>query len=148
MLIIKNANIYSVNLDGSEIRAEAVAADGEKIIYVGSNEGVKEYQTPEAKVIDAKGKTVLPGLCDAHVHATWSGSAKYSCSLFYLSQNGEKKSIVEKIQEKLIKYIEENPEKEMVKGCGWDYFDFMKELPHKKMLDVICSDKPVFLESY
>ena len=30
MLIIKNANIYSVNLDGTEIRAEAVAADDRK----------------------------------------------------------------------------------------------------------------------
>lgn len=148
MLIIKNANIYTVNLDGSEIRAEAVAADGEKIVYVGTNEGVREYESSDAKVIDAQGKTVLPGLCDAHVHATWSGSAKYSCDLFYLAQIDDKKSIVEKVQERLIKYIKANPDKEMIKGCGWDYFDFMKALPNKKMLDEICSDKPVFLESY
>ncbi len=44
MLVIKNANIYSVNLDGSELRADAVAADGRKIVYIGRNCGVKEYK--------------------------------------------------------------------------------------------------------
>ena len=148
MLIIKNANIYSVNLDGTEIRAEAVAADDGKIVYVGSNEGIRDYESSDAKVIDAQGRTVLPGLCDAHVHATWSGSAKFSCDLFYLAQTGGKKSIVEKIQERLCKYIKENPDKKMIKGCGWDYFDFIKALPNKKMIDEVCPDKPVFLESY
>jgi hypothetical protein len=148
MLIIKNANIYSVNLDGTEIRAEAVAADDGKIVYVGSNEGIRDYESSDAKVIDAQGRTVLPGLCDAHVHATWSGSAKFSCDLFYLAQTGGKKSIVEKIQERLCKYIKENPDKKMIKGCGWDYFDFIKALPNKKMIDEVCLDKPVFLESY
>lgn len=118
MLIIKNANIYSVGMDGSEVRAQAVAADGKEIVFVGSNEDVRRYESPEAKVIDAQGKTVLPGLCDAHVHATWSGSAKYSCDLFYLAQAGGKKSIVEKVQDKLRSYIAENPGKEMFKECG------------------------------
>lgn len=36
----------------------------------------------------------------------------------------------------------------MIKGCGWDYFDFIKALPNKKMIDEVCPDKPVFLESY
>ena len=84
MLIIKNAAIYSVGIDGSEVRAETVAADGGKIVYVGTNEGVKAFESSGANVIDARGRTVLPGLCDAHVHASWSGSAKYSCDLFYL----------------------------------------------------------------
>ena len=48
MLIVKNASIYSVNLDGSEIRAEAVAADGGRIVYVGTNEGARNYETSEA----------------------------------------------------------------------------------------------------
>ena len=145
MLIIKNANVYSVNIDGNEVHAEAIAADDEKIIYVGTNEGVKEYESSDAKIIDVQSNTVLPGLCDSHVHATWSGSAKYSCDLFYLAQDGSKKSIVEKVQERLTQYITENVDKKIIKGCGWDYFDFMKELPHKKMLDEICPENQYFL---
>ena len=109
MLIIKNAGIYSTSIDGSEIRAEAVAADDGKIVYVGTNEGVKTFESSEATVIDARGRTVLPGLCDAHVHASWSGSAKYSCDLFYLAQTGGKKTIVQKIQERLGEYVKANP---------------------------------------
>ena len=146
--IIKNGNVYTVLMDDTEVRCQAIAIKDDKIIALGSDEEIESFVDADTVIIDAKGNTVLPGLCDAHVHATWSGSAKYSCDLFYLAQNGEKKSIVEKIQEKLVKYIGENPDKEIIKGCGWDYFDFMKELPHKKMLDKICSDKPVFLESY
>lgn len=86
---------------------QAVAADGEKIVYVGTNEGVKAFESCEANVIDAQGGTVLPGLCDAHVHATWSGSAKYSCDLFYLAQSGGKKTIVQKVQERLAEYVKE-----------------------------------------
>ena len=148
MLIIKNANIYSVDIDGSETRAEAVAADGGTIVYVGTNEGVKPYESSETNVIDARGRTVLPGLCDAHVHASWSGSATYSCDLFYLAQSGGKKTIVQKVQERLCEYVKENPNKALIKGCGWDYFDFLMSLPNKRMLDEVCPDKPVFLESY
>ena len=181
MIAIVNADVYSVKLDGTVTRAEAVVTDGGKIALIGSNQeakafiesfnkrakfriaesnaGVKSFiagsntsdeshNTDAIRIIDAEGRTVLPGLCDAHVHASWSGSALFSCNLFELSGNGEKGSIVQKIQKVLKEYIDEHPDKAIIKGCGWDMFDFMKALPDKSMLDAVCSDKPVILESY
>ena len=148
MIAIINADVYSVKLDKTLIRAEAVVTQDDKIIFVGSNEEAKAYIKEETRVIDAGGRTVLPGLCDAHVHASWSGSALFSCNLFGLAHNGEKGSVIEKIQKKLKEYVDNNPGKAIIKGCGWDMFDFMKAFPDKSMLDKICADKPVVLESY
>lgn len=59
-----------------------VAIDGEKIIYVGSGNLPSNIETDKNTiVIDGKGKTVTPGLVDAHTHLVHGGSREHELSM-------------------------------------------------------------------
>src|SRR5689334_12051856 len=66
-LIIRNANIITVDPQFSLV--QAIAIKGDKIQVVGSDKEISLFAGPQTRVIDAKGKTVLPGLYDSHVHS-------------------------------------------------------------------------------
>jgi hypothetical protein len=66
-LILTNAVVYT--LDPAERIAQTVAVAGGKIVYAGSAEGSRVWRGHKTRVLDLKGKTVLPGLADAHIHA-------------------------------------------------------------------------------
>jgi len=65
-VIVHNAKVVTV--DAKFSLAEAVAIRAGKITSVGTNADVLKLKGPKTNVIDAKGKTVLPGLYDSHVH--------------------------------------------------------------------------------
>ncbi|MDE0824781.1 MAG: amidohydrolase family protein, partial [Dehalococcoidia bacterium] len=69
--VIKNANIMT--MDTSHPRAEAVAMTHGRFAGVGSNEDIEGLIGPDTKIIDAGGKTVLPGFIDGHIHVLSSG---------------------------------------------------------------------------
>src|SRR4051812_30558006 len=52
---------------------QAIAIRGGRIIYVGSDDGVKAYIGPETKKVDLNGRTLMPGLIDAHMHPLGAG---------------------------------------------------------------------------
>lgn len=93
-LILHNGKIVTVDQAFSVQQAVAVA--GGRITAVGANAQVLREKGPGTKVIDLKGKTVLPGLIDAHVHVL--GSA--------LSEWREKLPVFDSI-ETIQKYIRE-----------------------------------------
>jgi predicted amidohydrolase YtcJ len=66
-LIFRNANVVTV--DSQFSRAQALAIGGQTILLVGTNEQVEKLAGPNTRVIDAQGKTILPGLIDSHVHS-------------------------------------------------------------------------------
>src|SRR5438093_8490493 len=78
-LIITNGAIYTV--DKQHPNAEAVAVIGDHIVAVGSSAEVELWHGPETKVIDARGKLVLPGFNDAHVHFISGGAQLDQVSL-------------------------------------------------------------------
>ena len=55
--------------------AEALAVKGDRIQAVGPNETILKLAGPQTKLVDLKGRTLIPGLCDSHVHAP--GAAMY-----------------------------------------------------------------------
>src|SRR5436853_6968169 len=78
-IVFKNGNIYTV--DEKQPHAEAVAIKQGKIIFVGSNADAAKYEGGVAKVIDLGGKTVLPGLTDAHCHLSGVGAREMNLNL-------------------------------------------------------------------
>ena len=72
-LILYNGKIVTVDDDFS--MAQAVAVKGDRIIGVGSDTEVRKLASSSTRSIDLKGKTVLPGLMDSHVHST--GASMY-----------------------------------------------------------------------
>lgn len=71
-LILVNADIRT--LDSKRPRAEALAVKAGRIIAVGSNNIVRKLAREQTHLIDARGKLVLPGFNDSHVHFTAIGN--------------------------------------------------------------------------
>lgn len=67
-LIVHHANILTADANFS--KAEAVAVRAGKVVAVGTDTDVLKLVGPGTRVIDADGKTVLPGLYDSHTHPT------------------------------------------------------------------------------
>ncbi len=61
---------HVVTIDAQFRIAEAFAVRGDKIVAVGSNEEVQKLAGAGTEQVDLKGRTVIPGLCDSHVHPT------------------------------------------------------------------------------
>jgi len=70
-LVLLNGKVITVDSENSI--AKAVALKGKKIISVGDAKEIERTIGKKTEVIDLKGRTVLPGLMDAHVHMISSG---------------------------------------------------------------------------
>ena len=135
-LIIHNANIYTV--DDTFSKGEAMAILNGKIREVGSSQLIlAKYQSKEIQ--DLKGKTIVPGLIDAHCHFTGFAADKWKLELW-----GTKSW--EEIIEKLIVYSKNAP-MEWLYGRSWDQNDWpVQEFPEKSQLDKLFPNRPVYLK--
>src|SRR5687767_5007442 len=77
--VFTNGNIYTMN--ERQPRAEAIAVQDARIVFVGANEDAKKFQTAETKTVDLAGKTVVPGLTDAHCHIFGIGEREMNLNL-------------------------------------------------------------------
>ena len=66
-LILHNAKIVTV--DARFRIVQAMAIRGNRIAAIGTNAAILKHKGPNTQVVDAAGKTVLPGLIDSHTHA-------------------------------------------------------------------------------
>jgi len=73
-LVLTNGKIITVDPKGTI--AEAVAIKFGKILAVGSEKDIKPLINKKTKVLDLKGKTILPGFIDSHCHPLYEGLAK------------------------------------------------------------------------
>ena len=113
-LALINGKIITV--DPQDSVAEAVAVRGGKIIRVGDNNVVEGLMGSGTTVVDLKGKTVLPGFIDSHVHASGAGLLTVKEKEYVDIKYAD--SIVE-VQEKIGERAEATPEGEWV--IGWGY---------------------------
>jgi hypothetical protein len=65
-LILKSANVLT--MDAGQPTAELVAITGGKILLVAGNEELESVTGAKTRIIDCRGKTVVPGFNDAHCH--------------------------------------------------------------------------------
>jgi predicted amidohydrolase YtcJ len=73
-LVVVNAKVVTV--DAAFTIAEAVAIQDGRIVRVGSNADARALVGPATQVLDAAGRTVIPGLIDSHVHALMAATAE------------------------------------------------------------------------
>jgi predicted amidohydrolase YtcJ len=81
--IFKNGYIYTV--DAKDSVAQSLAVKGGRIIYVGDDIGAKVFVGRKTQVIDLKGRMVMPGLIDGHMHPQSGGLRMLNCNLNYES---------------------------------------------------------------
>ncbi|MEM8859605.1 MAG: amidohydrolase, partial [Chloroflexota bacterium] len=139
-IVIRNGAVYTV--DEANPSAEAVAISGNKLIFVGDNEGVDAYISAETQVIDAAGKTVMPGFIDAHFHLLWGSESLAAAPLYGVTD-------LEELGTLLCAWADDHPGSKWILGSGTSY-----AVPSEKIeltrhhLDAIISDRPILLFSY
>ena len=131
--IVINANVYTVNETFD--KAEAFAIKYGKFVQVGSSEDIQNMFEADT-IIDAKGKTIVPGLIDAHCHFYGLGLDQKSVNLVGTKSFDE-------IVNRIIDFQNKNNLK-YVKGFGWDQNDWdVKEFPNNKLLNALFPETPI-----
>ncbi|QQE72623.1 amidohydrolase [Brevibacillus composti] len=137
-LILQNGAVYTV--DRNRNWAEAVVVKGDTIVFVGSTEDAKAYAGEKTKVVDLKGKMVLPGFIDSHTHASKTTGMIYTVDLFDLGS-------IEKYVEAVKQFAEKYPSEKAIQGRGWTNSAATGIGPRKEALDAISKDVPIALTS-
>jgi predicted amidohydrolase YtcJ len=139
-LVLRNARIYT--LDRSRPRAEVIIVEGGRIAAVGSA-SLADQVNSRAEVHDVGGRTILPGLTDAHIHLQHYalGLQKVNCETPTLAT----------CLEAVAARVRATPPGEWVLGHGWaqnDWPDLPPEgdgFPTLDLLDVTAPNHPVYL---
>ncbi|MDQ3221486.1 MAG: amidohydrolase [Acidobacteriota bacterium] len=137
-LIIINAKVHTMNT--SQPSAGSIAVIGNKIIAVGSDAVTKVFIGSKTKVIDAKGKLVIPGFNDAHVHFLEGG---FQLSAVDLRDAKTPQAFVERIKN----FAAKLPKGRWILGGKWDHENWTpNNLPTAAMIDAVTPDNPVFID--
>lgn len=72
-MVVYNAAVTTLDTDRPEAQAFAVK-DG-KVLAVGSDKEMRQFQSPQTRMIDARGRRVIPGLNDSHSHYLRGGGS-------------------------------------------------------------------------
>jgi predicted amidohydrolase YtcJ len=137
--LIHNANI--ITMDDAFPKADSMVINNlGKIEAVGTQNELRNQFDSFSSAIDFKGKTIVPGLNDAHIHVWKIGHLR----TYMLDVRGVK-SIVE-FQKRLKEFAEKNPDSEWIMARGINEMVLEeKRLPTKEDIDKIISDRPVFV---
>lgn len=134
-LLIKNGTIYTVNKDFDT--ADALVIKDGKILEIGLKPEL-ELKYYIAKTYDAKGRTVIPGLIDAHAHLFNLGAKLQNVDLVDTQSYAE-------VLERVVAFQKEK-NVGFILGRGWDQNDWeINEFPTKKELDSLFPETPVAL---
>ncbi|HMQ02671.1 MAG TPA: amidohydrolase [Pyrinomonadaceae bacterium] len=137
-LILVNGNIRT--MDRAKPKADALAVSDGRFIAVGTNEQVRRHAGEKTRVIDAKGKLVLPGFNDSHVHFAAVGNKFSSIDL-------RSARSVNEIGSKISEYVRFLPKGRWVLGGGWNEGLLKDGGFTREALDSIATEHPVFIYS-
>jgi predicted amidohydrolase YtcJ len=146
-LVLKNAKVITV--DSKFSIAQAVAVAGERILAVGTDAAMAAHTAPSTRVIDLKGKTVIPGLVDGHAHMDREGLKTVYPAL------GRVRSIRD-IQVRIAELASRKRPGEWIVTMPigdppyyWDVPDILaeKRWPTRQELDAAAPDNPVYIRA-
>jgi predicted amidohydrolase YtcJ len=134
--VFLNASAWTLN--DSMPTAEAVAVDGNKIVYVGDNEGAQALAGEKTVSHDLNGKMLLPGFIDTHMHPISGGAYAKALSLNTFGT-------VDEWIRAIADYAAENSDTPLIFGYGWLSTTFGPEGPQRQMIDSVVDDRPVLI---
>ncbi len=137
--IIDNANGYTLDSAGKLVRFTSLAYDDSgRILAVGARQAVAR-SAPGAKRIDMQGKTVLPGLIDAHGHVFGLGDISTAVLLYGTPS-------LEAALNAVAAFGKANPRRAWVLGNGWNQEIWkLGRFPTAQELDSVVADRPAVM---
>ncbi len=135
--VYRNGRIYTV--DAAQPWAQALAVSGQRLVFVGDEQGVEQYIGPGTEVIDLGGRMVMPGIHDAHTHLLLAGLAlNYGCQF-------SRELSLEDVLAALQDCAAGRAKDEWLVAGLFGYEQFPDNKPHRAYLDEVFPDTPVFL---
>ena len=136
-LLLQHGVFYPVQppgrVDGS------LAVRGGRIVYLGPDAGAEKFRGPRTRVVDLAGRTVTPGLIDAHSHLLGLGRALAEVDLTAAPTYDE---VIRRVREAAAKA----PKGSWVFGRGWDQNLWPgQQFPTHEALSAAVPDHPVWL---
>ena len=137
--VYHTGKIYTLN--PGKPWAQAVAIRNGEITFVGSDDAVRARIGPTTKVYDLKGRMMLPGFQDAHIHPVYSGLETLACDLGQADSVAGYRAIIPGC-------AEQHPDKEWITGGGWSMAAFGPGgQTNKGILDELVPDRPAYFSS-
>lgn len=134
-LLVKNAVVYTVNKNFDI--ATAFVVNGGKIVEVGNSEELESKYKPK-QIYDAEGKTIVPGLIDAHAHL-------YGLGLYMQTVDLTDTKSLDEVINRVVEFQKKH-QLDYILGRGWDQNDWEnKEFPTNEKLNELFPDTPVAL---
>lgn len=121
--------------------AEAIAISQQRVLKIGTNAAIKALADRNTQLYDLRGRLVTPGFNDAHIHFL---SGSLGMAQIDLSAAGT----LQQAFELIASFVKQHPDRSWYTGSGWQYSIFPGSLPHKRILDSLVPDKPVYLSAY
>ena len=136
-LVFINGSVYTAN--DRQLTAEAVAIKGDRFVFVGSNDSARKYVGKNTRVVDLKGKAVLPGLTDSHHHLSGVGFREMNLNL-------EGTMTLADFLAKVKARVDQAKPGEWITGRGWiETFWTPPVFPTRADLDKVAPNNPVIL---
>lgn len=132
--IFLNGNIWTE--DDAHPHAQALAISGDRLLAIGSNAEVRALALPDTAVVDLHGRFVVPGFQDSHLH--FPGPSVNEVDLVGADD-------LQQFQQRIAAFAKAHPALPWIVGAGWGYALFPNEVPGKKYLDEVVSDRPVYV---
>lgn len=136
-MIITNAKVLT--MDEAHPRAEAVALGGGRILAVGSREDVGALAGPATQVVDAGGRTLLPGFVESHLHLVLGGNELSQLQLGGVSGFDELARLFRD-------YAMQNPDLPLLMAQGAAY-EILEAPVTRGDLDRVLGDRPIAMMS-
>ena len=136
-LIVTNARIYTA--DEARPLAEAFAVRAGRVVFVGSRQEADALKGATTRVIDAGGKTVIPGMVDAHAH--FGGLAQTLRSVDLVGTR-----TYDEVVARVVERARNAPKGSWIQGRGWDQNSWGDtRFPTHEKLSAAVPDHPVVL---
>lgn len=131
-------NARAFTLDESAAWADAIAVDGDEIVYVGDNAGALALAGTDTVRHDLAGKMLLPGFIDTHMHPVSGGAYAKALSL-------DTFGTVDEWIAAIGEFAEANKDAPLIFGYGWLATTFGPTGPTRQMIDSVVADRPVLI---
>jgi predicted amidohydrolase YtcJ len=137
-MILENGRIYTMN--PQQPVAEAVVLRGTRIAHVGSTAEMHVWAGHGGwEVVDLQGRTVLPGLTDAHIHLSGYAIARTRVDLTGVTR-------LEEALARVAEWVKKTPAGQWIQGRGWNHNLWGGRWPTRQDLDAVAPDHPVALQ--
>ena len=136
-LIAINGKIWTE--DPKQPEVEAIAVRDHRIVATGNSAAMRQLADAETRVIDLKGRRVVPGFNDAHVHFFWGGQGLASVQLRDATSEAE-------FRKRIADFARTRPKGEWIVDGNWDHEKWTPaRLPIHELIDDVTPDNPVWV---